>query len=251
MISKNNFVILAALFLFVAVIIGKSLIVTGGTPIARAEVLENDGDCVLFLHGISRSSYLMDELANTFYEAGYQTVNIDYPSTWYDLDTLTEMTLETFVPEYCADRAVNFVGHSMGGIITRNYLANNEVPDLGRVVMIASPNKGSEAADFLNKYWMTRMFFGPALEEIGTGEKSVPLSLPEPDYEVGVIAGTSSNNFVLSRVLPGPDDSRVSVESTKLDSMADYMEFPYTHSFITFKQKVLDATLRFIEFGEF
>ncbi len=243
--------VLIGLAVFSLLIVGKGLLVTDG-PIARAEVLEAQGDCVFLLHGLSRSSLLMIGLANTFNEAGYQTINIDYPSMAYDIETLTEMTLGTFVPEYCpSDRVVNFVGHSMGGIITRNYLANNEVANLGRVVMIASPNQGSEAADFLNKHWITRMFFGPALEQIGTGEKSVPLNLEAPDYEIGVIAGTKSYNFVLSRVLPGPDDSRVSVESTKLEAMSDYMEFPYTHSFITFVKEVREAALWFIEFGEF
>jgi pimeloyl-ACP methyl ester carboxylesterase len=218
---------------------------------ASAEVLVGAGDCVFLLHGISRSSYLMNGLADNFHEAGYTTLNIDYPSTTYDLETLTNMTLGAYVPEFCEGKLVNFVGHSMGGIITRNYLASNEVANLGRVVMIASPNQGSEVADFLNKYWVTRMFFGPALGEIGTGSASLVLGLPEPDYEVGVMAATRSNNPVLSRVLPGADDSRVSVESTKLDSMTDYLEVAATHSFVTFRPDVQEAALLFIEFGEF
>ncbi len=250
-LNKKTFYIFGSLLLFIVMIVGPALIVTSGAPFARAEVQENEGDCVFLLHGLGRSSYLMNGLVGNFYEAGYMTINIDYPSTAYDIETLTQMTLETYVPEYCSDRTVNFVGHSMGGIITRNYLANNEVMNLGRVVTIASPNQGSELANFLDRHWFTRLFFGPAMAQLGTEDKSVPLNLPTPDYEVGVIAGTKSYNAPFSQIIPGPDDGRVSVESTKLESMSDYMEFPLSHSFITFSKDVQDAALWFIEFGRF
>ena len=60
------------------------------------------------------------------------------------------------------DGPIHFVGHSMGGLLTRVYLARYRPARLGRVVMLGTPNGGSELADLLKGLAIYRAFYGPA-----------------------------------------------------------------------------------------
>ena len=71
------------------------------------------------------------------------------------------------------------------------------------------------------------------------------------DYEVGTIAGTTSINFFLSQYLPNPDDGKVSVESTKVEGMTDFITVPQAHPFIINLPVVIEQVLSFIESGRF
>ena len=48
-----------------------------------------------------------------------------------------------------------------------------------------------------------------AEQQLGTGEDSVPRQLGPVDFELGVIAGNRTINFILSLYLPNPDDGKV------------------------------------------
>lgn len=219
------------------------------------QVLEGEGDCVVVLHGLGRSFTAMGDMANALHDEGYHVVNIDYPSV---SKTVTELADGYLAPslENCPEgRQINFVTHSLGGIMTRYYLQENQLPNLGRFVMIAPPNHGSEVADFLASSAFFRGFYGPALKQLGTDEEtSVPLSLEVPEYEFAVIAGSDASFFYEPFsywILPGDDDGLVTVESAHLRNQADFMAVPKGHSFIQKSPEVIEAVLHFLKNGSF
>ncbi len=210
-------------------------------------------DCVILLHGLARTASSMADLEQAFAEQGYDVANIDYPSREHPIEALSELAIEAGLNR-CAQsdyQAVHIVTHSLGGILVRYYLARQEIPRLGRVVMLAPPNQGSQVIDEFGWLPGFHLLNGPAGDQLGTGEGSIPLQLGKVTYPVGILAGTHSINWILSLALPDPDDGKVSVESTRVDGMADFMTLPVSHPFIMSDPDAIRQTLQFIETGEF
>ncbi len=208
-------------------------------------------DCAILLHGLARTERSLSKIETALNDAGYHTVNQDYPSTTHKIEKLAEDAVKEALSHCPAGKKKHFVTHSMGGILVRQYLRANKIAGLGRVVMLGPPNKGSQVVDKLKNIAGFKLINGPAGMQLGTGKLSVPNKLGPADFEVGVIAGTRSVNFILSVALPDPDDGKVSVESTKLEGMSDHISLPVTHSFMMRNDEVIEQVIYFLKNGAF
>lgn len=211
-------------------------------------------DCVVLLHGLIRTSSSMERMAESLQEAGYRTANIDYPSRDYTVEELAPMAVEKGLEACRAEDdvdSIHFVTHSLGGILVRQYLSENDIPELGRVVMLGPPNQGSAAVDQLGDVPGFDWLNGPAGKQLGQGENSVPLRLGPATFELGVIAGNRTIDPVTSAVLENPDDGRVSVEDTKLEGMADFVVVDHSHAFMMRMTRPIELTLHFLKNGNF
>jgi len=193
----------------------------------------------------------MADMADALIQAGYLVVNDGYPSREAQIEELAMAAVPPAVEKCRAQGAkpINFVTHSMGGILVRSYLAENEIPELGRVVMLGPPNHGSELVDRLRNIPGFTLVYGPAIEQLGTDETSVPLQLGPADYEVGVIIGQTAGP--LSGMLPGEDDGMVTVESARLDGMTGFIVMDTSHTFVMNNDEVISQTLLFLAEGRF
>jgi len=208
-------------------------------------------ECVILLHGLARSSDSMKEMESSLSSEGYSVVNHDYASRKNNIQVLAAEEIPAALSKCKPDEKINFITHSLGGIVLRQYLSTNSIENLGRTVMLGPPNKGSQVADKLKNVPGYKLINGPAGMQLGTDLESVPFSLGRAEFEVGIIAGTRSINLILSTMLPNPDDGKVSVENTKLEGMADHITIPVSHPFIMKDVKAINQAMFFLKNGRF
>lgn len=216
-------------------------------------------DIVVILHGIGQTRLVMNGLSFALKHAGYRTHNISYPSTRKSVSELAEFLHHQLQQDGIWDgqNSVHFVTHSLGGVILHYFLTQyrHELPQskIGRVVMLGPPHQGSEVADFLKSNKLYQRVFGPAGHDLLT-HTSAQRASPSL-YELGIIAGTSGQAYILTNWLVSWNhsvhDGRVTSESTKIAGMKDHLEMPVSHSMMIFSPTVCRQIIHFLQHGVF
>lgn len=216
-------------------------------------------ETVVLLHGLGRGFRSMSYLAGGLERAGYRVVNVPYASRTMPIETIAGEWLPTMLRENGATSAtrVHFVTHSMGGIVVRQWLAHTSPakrPNLGRVVMLAPPNAGSEVTERLAAFPPFRWFTGVNGRRLGTRATDLPRSLgpwPAGAPQLGIIAGDRTLNPLFSAWLPGPNDGKVSVASTRLAGMTDAIVLHHSHTWLMWRADTATQVLSFLREGRF
>lgn len=218
--------------------------------------MKTNNEMVIVLHGIGLNQYFMISTESKLQKAGYEVLNLGYPFRKLDLDELG-LWLHEELQQYeiwQTAKKVHFVGHSMGGLITRTYLTTykDEIPaeKMGRVVMLGTPNGGSEVADFLHENPLYQWVFGPAGQELTTKAQNKD-STSLPWYDLGIIAGTQNWLHPFNFCINEPNDGCVSVSSTRLKGMKDHIILPVMHGLMSWTGSVNDQALHFLQKGSF
>ncbi len=185
--------------------------------------IDNDSEAIILLHGLARTRRSMNKAAELLAAYGYRVINVDYPSRSAEISSLAQHYIAAALKK-CAPpdiKKIHFLTHSMGGILLRDYLSGFSIDKLGRVVMLAPPNQGSEIVDKLGGWKLFYYLNGPAGLQLGTDKSSVPNRLGPVNFSVGVIAGNKTVNPVLSWLISGDNDGKVSVNRTQVIGMKD------------------------------
>jgi triacylglycerol lipase len=209
--------------------------------------------CIILLHGLGRSSMSMKGVQWRLQDEGYLVVNDSYSWLGQRIEDIAPAAIGEGLAR-CAElgaSSVGFVTHSLGGILVRHYLQDHAIAGLGRVVMLAPPNQGSTLADHL----VASEIFEPLLPEpahqLGTGADSIPKQLGPVNFELGVIAGTNTRALLSQGLEDVPNDGTVSVDETRVEGMQDFLVLPVDHSFLMWRESVLDQVVVFLREGRF
>ena len=211
------------------------------TATAPAEVVPDrkiaeESEMVVLVHGLGRTQMSMMALEWSLEREGYQVFNWGYSSTCCPVEELAqELADELKNLEDPRPTKIHFVGHSLGNIIIRWVLSNDEPREPGRVVMLAPPNHGAETAD---RYVDWFGWLLDPLDDLVTEEGSTARQLPIlEEREVGVIAGQY--------------DGKVSVDETRLEAHDDHAVVGAAHTFIMNRPDVHAKIIAFLEDAAF
>lgn len=193
-------------------------------------------EAVVLVHGLAAKRIVMGVLRSALARNYGEVVNWGYPSLWSPIQRhgqeLAGLLRQLDVAGY--DR-IHLVTHSMGGIVARLALAEFQPGRLGRLVMIAPPNRGSHVASRFAPY-LGRLC--PPLLQLADHEASFVRSLPLPTGpELGIIAAKS--------------DFLVREPSTRLGCERDHIVVPGLHSSLLWRRETAEQVRHFLEHGQF
>ncbi len=216
---------------------------------------ENSKQHIVLLHGITKTAKNMKNIEQFFSALGYTVHNFTYPSMKFSIEDIVLDTIEPKIKEISKEaETLHFVTHSMGGIVLRQYLQTCKLSNIGKIVMLAPPNQGSEVTDFFKNLRIYKWIYGPAGQQLGTAksDKAICVKLKDTGHNIGIIAGNWSFEFWFHWLFNKQEhDGKVSISSTKLKNMADHITVKLSHRNIVKSQYVCKLILRFLKNGNF
>jgi pimeloyl-ACP methyl ester carboxylesterase len=191
-------------------------------------------------------------MARMLRRAGFDARELGYDSWGLTLEGICDRLLPRLA-RLQSDAPVHFVAHSMGGLVTRALIHLQRPANLGHVVMLGTPNAGSEIADFVMQWPVLTPILGKAAPALITRRQpTVDDLLGKVDYSVGIIAGDKPVMAQgLARLLPGANDGKVSVASTRLPEAADHIVLPLSHSQLPYHPTAHAQVRHFLRHGHF
>ena len=197
---------------------------------------------IIFIHGLFMNGVDMSLLRYRFKKSGYDTYQFSYKSTKYT-PFENAQKLSEFI-NFIKCKKINFVCHSLGGIVLRHYISLYSTQKLNNIVMLGTPNQTSIVAKTITKWMLGRKLLGMSVENGLTGV------LPpwNGKKKLGIIAGYFPvGSELVTPIIKNPNDGTVSIEETRLDGSKDHITLNCSHLGLLFSKKVFLQTKHFLE----
>jgi pimeloyl-ACP methyl ester carboxylesterase len=207
---------------------------------------------VVLLHGLMTKSYIMRYLAKKFNKAGYDVHLFDYNSIRYSEQTLAKLHA---LLQSLGNKPVSLVGHSMGGLVIRNYIDHYQkdttLQSIQSVVTIATPHYQSLCAHNL-----ANSFFRKHLGSAGESGLTCDIAPWQGNIPMGCIAGLnksllSANFFAIKHRHTGDYDGTVFLREAILENCHDFVTLKGSHTGMLFQANVARQCLHFLEKQQF
>jgi len=203
-------------------------------------------ETVVLVHGLWMRGWVMTLLGLRLQRYGFHTIVFSYPSMRNSLSQ-NALFLSNFVTDIAAPH-IHFIGHSLGGLLVMQMLAEYPEPRAGRIVLAGSPCHASYVASKLARMGLGRYLIGRGM--LQCLRQKVPECADR--YEVGSIAGCKSlGGGRLFGGLPSPNDGVVAVEETRMPGTSDQIVLNVSHSGMLLSTSVAYQICMFLRHGYF
>ena len=203
-------------------------------------------ETVVLVHGLWMRGWAMTLLGLRLQRRGFHTIVFSYPSMSNSLSQ-NALFLSNFVAGLATPH-IHFIGHSLGGLLVMQMLAEYPEIRVGRIVLAGSPCHSSYAASKLARMGLGRYLIGRSM--LQCLRQKVPKCADW--YEVGSIAGCKSLGAGrLLGGLPSPNDGVVAVEETRMSGTSDQIVLNVSHSGMLLSTSVAYQVCMFLRHGYF
>jgi Putative serine esterase (DUF676) len=189
-----------------------------------------------------RTTLSMYPLKSYLTKQGYEVYSYSYPSPKY---TIKRHAM--YLNDYIVDLAkknpgvkINFVTHSLGGIITREAIAQlpeKDLKNIGVLIMLAPPNQGSYLAKLSTTLFPIITLVIKPLAQLSSEQTAYVHHVPIPNIKMGIIAGRF--------------DAKVPPSSAILKSNIATVVVNSTHTFIMNNSHTKRLIVSFLKTGGF
>ena len=216
---------------------------------------------VILIHGLHQAPFIMRPLAKRLQVDGFNTHQYGYRSMRDGIKINSQRLNAWLETHHDAEQPIDLVGHSLGGLIIRDFVAHYPQWQIGRCVTLGTPHNGSISGDYI--WRLVPVIVGKSYEKALDGTVA---PLPK-GIELGVIAGNKAQGLgqpILSyhnRKLRKADasvsseklahDGTVYISETKLVSATDHIILPVTHTGMLVNKEVAQQTSYFLQHGHF
>ena len=193
------------------------------------------------MHGL-----VMLPLSHQLQKLGYDTKIISYNTV-----SINEETVFERIDKQLKEGTANvLIGHSLGGLLIKRYLAARKpsLESISHVITIGSPLQGASIVSRLQSLGLG-IFLGNSPHH-GLNEHHDQWRFTQ---KLGSIAGTRAigarNVFIRNDQVRS--DGTVTVNETRLDGMQDHLETPHTHTSLIYSTQVPKQIDHFIRTNRF
>jgi len=216
---------------------------------------------VILIHGLHQTAWIMRPLAKRLQAQGFDTHQYGYRSMRDGIKTNSQHLNAWLEQHHHPDQPIDLVGHSLGGLIIRDFVAHYPQWQIGRCVTLGTPHIGSVSADYI--WRLTPAVVGRSYIDALDGTVT-----PLPKHiTLGVIAGNRPYGLgqlflqYHNRKLRKADspllddhlihDGTVYVKETQLDAATDHIIMPVSHTGMLVNAAVAEQTGYFLQHGQF
>ena len=220
---------------------------------------ENQKPLVVLVHGWMGGPFHMSRLEKKLKKEGFETLNVDYPSTNKSLVDLRDDVYQAVKAVHKQGQPLYFIGFSMGGVLSRMVIEEyTELKkDLVRTAFIGSPMSGCELSKFGdNLPEFLKVLPGRAVFELKIQAEEWKDN--EIDFDACVIAGSGGNMILGSEQLLRKSgekesfihDGVVRLDETTVKGAKDTIILPIDHHFMPHGRSVREQVVLYLTTGQ-
>jgi pimeloyl-ACP methyl ester carboxylesterase len=208
----------------------------------------------VLIHGFSKSPNDMRPLERNLEMLGYKCIVPNLPLTFKEFD-YSALLLEEILDEYLNNdlhngEKIHLVGHSTGGLVIRKFVSETRhTASIGRCVLIATPNKGSQLARIATRLKPVGELYR-TLKSLNYEYIEQNKIAPVSDIEIAAIGG-NKNNLFLGKLIRDVNDGRVELRSVYYPELKDFITLPFGHNEIHHQQETAFWINSFLKTGKF
>ena len=216
---------------------------------------------VILIHGLHQAPFIMRPMAKCLQTQGFATHQLSYRSMRDGIKVNSQRLNAWLKVNHNPAKPIDLIGHSLGGLIIRDFIAHYPEWNIGRCVTLGTPHNGSVSGDYI--WQLLPAIVGKSYEQALDGTVA---PLPK-GIELGVIAGNKAQGLgqpILAyhnRKLRKADvetpleklahDGTVYISETKLTTATDHIIMPVSHTGMLVNKEVAKQAIYFLKHGKF